>query len=113
MDAWRRPLLDDPDMAEHLGDPADLIDAQAFLEDLLRRPAWHGDAACREHPAAMWFPSQGEDVSPAREICAGCLVRHECRTFALEQPSWLAGVWAGTTGRDRRLRRTASRRDAA
>ena len=65
-------------------------------------PDWHADAACREHPEVNWFPERGEDVRPARRICGGCLVRDECRTWALSQDTWLVGIWAGTSQRDRR-----------
>lgn len=41
------------------------------LTSLLNRPAWHADAACREHPELTWFPARGESVNAAKAVCAG------------------------------------------
>jgi hypothetical protein len=78
-----------------------------LFEILTKRPAWHADAACRETPAVNFFPDRGEPVGPALAVCAGCLVRSECRAYALGQPlAEVQGVWGGTTGRSReKLRR--------
>lgn len=96
---------EDPDRARYEGDPANLL---LDLAELIRKPEWHADAACREHSELSWFPARGEQLDAVRAICAGCLVRAECQSYALEQGSWLAGVWAGTSDRQRRqLRREA------
>src|SRR4051812_13318810 len=80
----------------------------ADLAALLRPPAWHADAACREHPEVSWFPSLGETAQAARAVCSGCLVNEECLAAALEDPL-TQGVWAGTTPQERKaLRRTAA-----
>jgi WhiB family redox-sensing transcriptional regulator len=73
------------------------------------RPAFHADAACREHPEVTWFPEVGEPTAPAKAICASCLVRDDCRSWALDQGPALQGVWGGTTPSSRahlRLDRT-------
>jgi WhiB family redox-sensing transcriptional regulator len=88
-------------------------DDPAYLEALawLEPPAWHADAACREHPTELFFPERGDNATgdAARAVCAGCLVHDECRAFALADSS-LRGIWGGLTGLDRRLlrRRTAA-----
>lgn len=77
------------------------------LDDLLHPPAWHADAACRDHPELSWFPDRGEDLRPARAVCASCLVRSECLSAALED-AYTNGVWGGTSERERRRMRRAA-----
>jgi hypothetical protein len=73
---------------------------------LLDPPAWHADAACREHPDLTWFPDRGQDTSAAVAVCRGCLVADQCRAWAMSQGAGLHGIWAGTSDRERqRLRR--------
>lgn len=74
---------------------------------LANRPSWMRDAACAEHPEVSFFPERGDDVRPAKRVCAGCLVKAECRTWAIAQGPELAGVWAGTTTLQRRQMRAA------
>lgn len=66
------------------------------------RPAFHADAACREHPELSWFPERGESVVEQRRVCAGCLVSVECRQ-AGEAEAF--GLWGGASGRDRKTAR--------
>lgn len=101
---WRRPAAD-TELDEYLGDPSDLLDLTGFVDQLVDRPAWHADAACREHPDMTWFPGRGDDQQAARDVCEGCLVRAECETYARAQPAWLEGIWGGTSARQRRRRR--------
>jgi hypothetical protein len=54
------------------------------LADLVRRPGWMRDAACREHPSVTWHPDRGEPTEPAKAICRGCLVRVQCLAYALD-----------------------------
>ena len=89
------------------GDPAELFDAVAVLT---RRPAWHADALCREHPEIDFFPVRGESVEAAKAVCARCLVRDECLATALAMcDSGLdgaVGIWGGTSQQERvQLRR--------
>ena len=57
-----------------------------------------------------FFPQRGDQPSQtrqAKQICLVCPERDACREWAVSAPIWLAGVWGGTTGRDRvRLRRS-------
>lgn len=99
---WECPdLLGDPHTAEYRQDPGDLIDAAGFLLELASRPAWQADAACREHPELNWYPERGESTIDQKRICASCLVRDECRDYAIElgDPH---GIWGGLSGRGRR-----------
>lgn len=87
---WR-PIghLSDPDEPEHLGDPADLLDLP-LLEDLLHRPAWHAQAACRGAGVARFFPERGEPSEPAKAVCATCSVQGPCFDAGFHE---FAGIW--------------------
>ena len=84
----------------------DVADVLADLAQLLRPPAWHADALCREHPEVSWFPSLGETAEVAPALCSGCLVNEECLAAALEDPL-TQGVWGGTTPTERKAMRQA------
>ena len=92
-----------------LGAPDELLTLDEVLEVV--RPAWHADAACREHPEVSWFPERGEPVDAARAICAGCLVIDECRAAGIAGRE--QGIWGGLSERNRRQLRTAEIRSAA
>lgn len=72
-------------------------------------------AACRSPDInpGLFFPERGEPTAPAKKICAGCPNRIDCREWALSvPPRLLAGVWGGTSQRERvLLRRAALRHD--
>jgi WhiB family redox-sensing transcriptional regulator len=70
------------------------------LDQLFARPAWMADAACRGS-AVNFHPERGQDTRAAKAVCAGCLVRDECRSYALGVGDKF-GVWGGTTAKDRR-----------
>ena len=62
---------------------------------------WMDYSACRRSDPALFFGPEGETSQAkyqrerqANAICAGCLVRTTCLTYALEQPA-LHGTWAG------------------
>ena len=71
------------------------------------RPAWHADAACKEHPELSWFPERGQPVDRQKAICAGCHVRVECAAHGLEHHE--EGIWGGISGRGRRVIRSTNR----
>jgi WhiB family redox-sensing transcriptional regulator len=75
------------------------------LRDLLGRPAWQANAACRGEGVELFFPPENTSLMEARRICNRCTVADQCLQFALERPS-LKGVWAGTSERHRRRLRT-------
>jgi WhiB family redox-sensing transcriptional regulator len=82
--------------------------APLTLDELLQRPAWHADAACREHPEISYYPTVGNDTRPAKAICAGCLVRNECLATAIERNDG-HGISGGTSVKERKaLRRRAA-----
>lgn len=69
-------------------------------------PAWHADAACREHPELRWVDpgNSGPVVAAAKAVCATCLVVSECLTTAMSDHT-LIGIWGGTTTHERQARR--------
>jgi WhiB family transcriptional regulator, redox-sensing transcriptional regulator len=72
-----------------------------LLLELLNRPAWHSEAACRQHPEVDFFPARASAAGPAKAVCAVCPLRAECREWALAQPRNLDGVWGGLSRQDR------------
>lgn len=79
--------------------------------DDIRELQWMADGACRNYPAAAFFPSDGVGVDSARKICATCSVQEQCLEYALENRID-HGVWGGSSERERR-RILKRRRDAA
>ena len=73
------------------------------LVELIRRPAWHEDAACREAPESVsWCPGRGVDTGPPKAVCQRCLVAGECLAWAVGQGPSLQGNWGGLSDRERR-----------
>lgn len=71
----------------------------------LERPAWQAEGACHGRIEVM-FLAPGESSTPAKALCAVCPVIEQCLNYALEHPEWTAaGIWGGTTERQRRLMR--------
>lgn len=62
--------------------------------------AWQSMAACRGMDVNVFFPERGELLLTARQVCAGCGVREECREFALTHMERF-GVWGGMSERER------------
>ena len=82
---------------DECSDVGDLIELVGW------RPAWHADAACREAPDGVsWFPTDGQAATTARAVCARCLAKDDCASWALEQGPDLKGIWAGRSERQRR-----------
>jgi WhiB family redox-sensing transcriptional regulator len=86
----RRPptALTDPDPASEL--------LAAF-----RPPAWMRDAACLETPDVDFFPDAHQHTAAARAVCARCLVRTDCLTYAREHNITI-GIWGGLGPTERR-----------
>jgi WhiB family transcriptional regulator, redox-sensing transcriptional regulator len=61
---------------------------------------WRDRAACRGTDLIVFFPGRGKSAEPARQICAGCLVRQPCLDYALSH-GITHGIWGGLTERDR------------
>lgn len=72
--------------------------------------SWRTDAACADIPLSVvdqiFFPKQGGTTHQAKAVCARCPVRAECLAWAVADPD-LAGVWGGTSARERRRLRVS------
>jgi Transcription factor WhiB/Phage integrase family len=83
-------------------------DPSAYIADLLRRPAWMADAACKDQPTELFFPTRGETTEAARAICATCPVSADCLEYAvIANQRDDVGIWGGTSARQRRKIRAA------
>ncbi|HUR18877.1 MAG TPA: WhiB family transcriptional regulator [Acidimicrobiales bacterium] len=63
-----------------------------------RDRSWMQFASCRGADTATWFPHQGEDVRPAKTICADCPVRQPCAEYGMGESH---GIFGGLTERQR------------
>ena len=76
--------------------------------DLTNRPAWMKRAQCRGEGTELFLPTVGGNGAKARALCAICPVRQPCLDYALADAE-LAGIWAGTTVRERvKMRRAVA-----
>ena len=85
-------------------DASDQADLGRWLASLTRRPSFHAAAACRGTDPSSFVTARGQSVEPAKALCAACAVREPCLAYAVAD-SELVGIWAGTTGSERRLMR--------
>jgi WhiB family redox-sensing transcriptional regulator len=84
--------------------------AMPDLIDLISRPSWQKDAACRGQGAERFvLPKGSGEAREAKRICSRCPVTEECLRFALREPG-IKGIWAGTSARERDRMRAAARR---
>jgi WhiB family redox-sensing transcriptional regulator len=67
-----------------------------FLSYLTQRPAWMTEAACRSMDRSIFFPERGQDLRPAKDVCATCAVSGDCAAYAIETGA-TAGIWGGVT----------------
>ena len=86
---------------DHATAAALMVPGDLSLDELVTRPAWHRQAACRGRGTGAFFPSPGDSLTAARAVCASCPVRSECLADAVADPG-LQGFWGGTSERDRR-----------
>jgi len=94
----------DAGLAVYAGDVRPLLRILAGEENLLAGLEWQDDALCGEVGEALFFPEKGGAGSSshaARSVCAGCQVRRECLTDALEHMGDYGtgqhGIWGGTS----------------
>jgi WhiB family redox-sensing transcriptional regulator len=64
--------------------------------------SWQLEASCAGLDTEMFFPEPGQAIERSiKKMCAACPVNADCLAYALADAS-LAGVWAGTSERQRR-----------
>lgn len=81
----------------------DIPDLRTVTAPYRRQPAgdWTDAAACLGLDPDLFFPERGEDVAPAKAVCAGCPVREDCLDYALDNGE-RHGIWGGLSERERR-----------
>jgi WhiB family redox-sensing transcriptional regulator len=76
--------------------------------EILKRPAWHRQAACRGHSTELFITSRGGSDGLAKALCANCSAKAPCLAAAVRDPD-LVGIWGGTSESERnRLRRAVA-----
>lgn len=71
--------------------------------------SWMPLSNCLGLESDLFFPGRGDDVSAAKTVCRGCVVRQECLDYALTPPYEFHGVWGGYSERERRRMRQGAR----
>jgi WhiB family transcriptional regulator, redox-sensing transcriptional regulator len=82
----------------------------AVTETLAIPGKWAEQALRGQADPDAWFPDKGGSTALAKRICAACPVRAQCLDYAVSgADTWRgisAGIWGGTTSRERaQLRR--------
>lgn len=72
---------------------------------------WMDEGLCHQVDPDLWFPSDYAASQRARQICKRCPVQAPCLDYALAINA--AGIWGGTTGRERQEMRGAAYRQRA
>jgi WhiB family transcriptional regulator, redox-sensing transcriptional regulator len=62
---------------------------------------WHDLVNCLGIDPELFFPESGARALAAKSVCAGCVVRIECREHALESDERF-GIWGGLSAGQRR-----------
>jgi len=83
-----------------------------FTFPLVEPEPWTQFAACRNMPANLFFPEQGQSTTEAKAVCAECAVRERCLTYALDHHERY-GIWGGLSARERTRIRRAQEREAS
>lgn len=71
---------------------------------------WRKQAACRGMDPAIFYPTAGESLAPAKKVCASCPVKGECLSDNLDTFTTFndCGVWGGQSEKARsEIRRAA------
>lgn len=63
---------------------------------------WSKLAICAGESPDIFFPSNGNPATRARQICACCPVRRDCAEYATEADEF--GIWGGLDQEQRRAR---------
>lgn len=87
----------------------DALDAAELIQE--GDTSWVARGACKGRDITIFFPVRGDNsaVKQAKEICGTCVVKDECLAYALRTDQE-AGIWGGTSGRERREMQSMIRR---
>lgn len=86
-----------------------LMQPDGQIPDLLKRPAWHEQVACRGQGTDLWFPGLSTDQRKPAAAVGGEHLRSVSGAPGVwprwrRRESW--GVWAGASTFDRKQRHT-------
>lgn len=73
-----------------------------MTSEYLRLPPFAAspDRRCAETDPEAFYPDKGATGADAKVVCAGCLLRVECREWAISTAEpW--GIWGGTSVKER------------
>ena len=110
-DSERPTIIDVPKSREKPDGWCDGYSDAAELLDLIARgtPKWMRKAACKGM-GDLFFPTRGDDLGPAKRVCAACPVQKMCLEYALKEDPG-PGVWGGLGHRERiKLRRARNKK---
>lgn len=64
---------------------------------------WRDFAGCRDDTEGLFFPDETDlgSINAAKAVCSSCPVQDDCLAYAIES-NQTEGIWAGTTGKERR-----------
>lgn len=95
--------------------PTSFAAAEAnYLDQGLKDLDWQDHAACKGADLEAFF-THGKPNPAALALCESCPVVESCREYAVDRP-WIAGIWGGTTSKERdrlRVRRDEAPRECA
>ena len=77
-------------------------------DEVFSREDWMQYGECVGIDPDLFFPARGEDVTAAKRVCAGCMVKDACLDYALRRGE-KHGVWGGYSERERRTMRRSIR----
>lgn len=98
------------DMAGYRPFPADGgVGAEVANPDNPR--GWMARGRCQEVDPDLFFPDQGGDFRPAKQICAGCPVKVACLEYALDHDERF-GIYGGLSAKERRREQQRRNRQA-
>ncbi|MGH7237902.1 MAG: WhiB family transcriptional regulator [Candidatus Saccharimonadales bacterium] len=107
-------FIESRSVPERLAKTSRAMGDEAVGRTLLSSPSdisWMTEGSCRAPDLStdLFFPSDGESVKEAQQICAGCPVKKPCLEYALVNHI-NQGVWGGESERGRRRLAKSRRR---
>lgn len=88
-----------------------MVKRRTFSDDATYpdRPEWHKRGACRGRGNLFFDEKKKSNVAKAKALCAICVVKEACLTYAMENDDF--GVWGGLTLNERRVARRKAKKE--
>jgi WhiB family transcriptional regulator, redox-sensing transcriptional regulator len=77
------------------------MDDDVVWELLAPAYGWMKDGLCVDRPDVDFFSQRGAKLALAKAVCAACVAREACLSYALDQ-GIVEGVWGGRSPLERR-----------